>query len=98
MSTTRLLAGFVAIQGSVCDSGATTISASMEIILFVARLASRVVSYVTFLLEAADGTHPTLPPHGNCSGLRGMHVTPGSPVYKELRGGRDALHAQLHGL
>jgi hypothetical protein len=60
-SVVALLDAALALDtGSVCDDAATDFNASVTIILYVARLGARVLSYVHFALAHSQGKHDTV--------------------------------------
>jgi hypothetical protein len=46
--------------GSVCDDSATDFNASVTIILYIATLGARVLSYVKFAISQSEGRHDTI--------------------------------------
>ena len=61
-----------------------------EVILFVCRLAARMDSYVSFVIDLSEGNHPSL-----SRKLRDVHTT--AETVAELKSGLEQIRALLHG-
>ena len=71
----------------------TVHGSTTEVILFVCRLASRVDSYVSFVIELTEGTHQSMAK--NNRSLRDIDVSPETIV--ELKHGLVQIRSLLHG-
>jgi hypothetical protein len=86
-----LITGALALDtGSVVDAEDTDFNTGVDIILYVVRLAARVDNYLSFLVDLTEGKHRCLD-----GPLRDVAV--GAECLAELKAGRAALRARLHG-
>jgi hypothetical protein len=96
-SPTTVLDGVARLMRQAIDLDTGSMrSSTAPVILYVARLASRVDSYVDFVVRHARASHATLP-RARRWGARALELDVSPRTLAELEAAHDGLRALLHG-